>query len=229
MHSKWDRIISALVTWIKNISRVSEAKRGRYELIQVSCAEIIFSYFESIWWHFSHTFHYFTDKISGKYDKKNVKVEHGCWSLSFACVLRSYHIGLLHHVSYVCEPYSFQHRWRSWVLLSFSHMWGNEVVITHMIRVRCVLRGPLYHMNFQSKSVRNLTNAFWFIQLTYARILCDLLNSDMCNRICMVSWLCYIIICHKHLIYDKYLDILDTFMCLIYVQMCTNVLFVCFT
>ena len=46
MHSKWDRIISALVTWIKNISRVSEAKRGRYELIQVTCAEIILSHFE---------------------------------------------------------------------------------------------------------------------------------------------------------------------------------------
>ena len=40
MHSKWDRIISGLVTWIKNISRVSEAKRGRYELpyFNVICA-----------------------------------------------------------------------------------------------------------------------------------------------------------------------------------------------
>ena len=64
MPSKWDRIISALVTWIKNISRVSEANRGRYELIQVTCAEIILSHFESIWLYFSHTFHYFTDEIS---------------------------------------------------------------------------------------------------------------------------------------------------------------------
>ena len=70
MHSKWDRIISALVTWIKNISRVSEAKRGRYELIQVTCAEIILSHFECIWWYFSHTFHYLTDEISWKYEKK---------------------------------------------------------------------------------------------------------------------------------------------------------------
>ena len=47
MPSKWDGIISALVTWIKNISRVSEAIRGRYELIQATCAEIILV---SFWW-----------------------------------------------------------------------------------------------------------------------------------------------------------------------------------
>ena len=29
------------------------------------------------------------------------------------------------------------------------------MVITYMIRVRCVLRGPLYHMTFQEKGVRN--------------------------------------------------------------------------
>ena len=40
--------LSTIVTWINNISRVSEAKRVRYELIQVTCAEIILSHFESI-------------------------------------------------------------------------------------------------------------------------------------------------------------------------------------
>ena len=35
----------AIATWIKNISRVSVAKRGRYELIQVTCTEIILSHF----------------------------------------------------------------------------------------------------------------------------------------------------------------------------------------
>ena len=48
MPSKWDEIILALVNWIKNISQVSIVKRGRYELIQVTCAEIILPYFESI-------------------------------------------------------------------------------------------------------------------------------------------------------------------------------------
>ena len=43
------------------------SERGRYELIQVMCAEIILSHFESIWWYFSHTFHYFTDEISANY------------------------------------------------------------------------------------------------------------------------------------------------------------------
>ena len=33
---------------------------------------------------------------------KPVKVEHGCWPLSFARVLRSYHVDYVHHVSYVC-------------------------------------------------------------------------------------------------------------------------------
>ena len=31
------------------------------------------------------------------------------------------------------------------------------MVITYMIRVRCVLRGPSYHMTIQQKGVRNLT------------------------------------------------------------------------
>ena len=105
MYSKWDRIISALATWIKNISRVSKAKRGRYELIQVTCAEIILSHFESIWWYFSHTFHYLTDEISWKYEK-TFKVEPGCWPLSFARVLRPHHVDYAHHVSYVCTSYA---------------------------------------------------------------------------------------------------------------------------
>ena len=66
--------ISALVTWIKNISQVSEVKRGRYELIQVTCAVIILSHFESIRCNFSHTFHYFTDEIFKKYEKKLLKL-----------------------------------------------------------------------------------------------------------------------------------------------------------
>ena len=48
IHSKWDRVISALVTGIKKISRVREAKGGRYELSPVKCAEIIFV---SFWKH----------------------------------------------------------------------------------------------------------------------------------------------------------------------------------
>ena len=38
--------------------------------------------------------------------RKPVKVEHGCWSLSFACDLRSHHVYYAHHVSYVCTPYA---------------------------------------------------------------------------------------------------------------------------
>ena len=48
MPSKGDGNILALVTWIKNISQVSVAKPGKYELIQVTCTEIILSHFESI-------------------------------------------------------------------------------------------------------------------------------------------------------------------------------------
>ena len=70
MPSKWDGIISALDTWIKNISRVSEAIRGRYELIQVTCAEIILV---SFWWHmvifWYETCHYFTDEIRSECTK----------------------------------------------------------------------------------------------------------------------------------------------------------------
>ena len=103
MHSKWDRIISALVTWIKNISWVSEAKRGRYELIQVTYAEIILSHFEGIWWYFSHTFHYFMDEISWKYEKT---CQSGTWmSAPLICArLRSQHVDYAHHVSYMCTP-----------------------------------------------------------------------------------------------------------------------------
>ena len=86
--------------------------------------------------------------------RKPVKVEHGSWSLPFACVLRSHHVHL-RASRYLCaRALRFQRRWRSWVRLSSSHMWGNEVVITYMIRVRCVLRGPSYHMTIQQKGVR---------------------------------------------------------------------------
>ena len=78
MPSKWDRIISALVTWIKNIPRESEVKQGRYELIQAACAEIILSHFENIWWCFSHTFHHFVDELSWKYKKT---CQSGTWIL----------------------------------------------------------------------------------------------------------------------------------------------------
>ena len=54
------------------------SERGRYELIQVTCAEIILSHFESIWWYFSHTFHYLTDEISWKYEKI---CQSGTWML----------------------------------------------------------------------------------------------------------------------------------------------------
>ena len=33
------------------------------------------------------------------------------------------------------------------------------MIITYMIRVRCVLRGPSYHMTFQPKGVRNIHTA----------------------------------------------------------------------
>ena len=148
MHSKWDRIISALVTWIKNISRVSETKRGRYELIQVTCAEIILSHFESIWWYFSHTFHYVTDEISWKYEKA---CQSGTWIMApLICARLTFSPRRLRAsgYSYVCAL-RFQCRWRSLVRLSISHMLGNEVVIIYMIWVKCVLRGPLYHMTFQ--------------------------------------------------------------------------------
>ena len=36
--------------------------------------------------------------------RKPVKVEHGCWPLPFARVLRSHHVDYAHHVSCVCTP-----------------------------------------------------------------------------------------------------------------------------
>ena len=48
----------------------------------------------------------------------------------------------------------FRRRWCSQCVYQVSHTWGNEVVITYTIRVRCVLRGPLYHMIIQPKGVR---------------------------------------------------------------------------
>ena len=98
MPSKWDRIISALVTWIKNISWVS------YELIQVTRGDNLDN-FESILWYFSHTFHYATDEISRKYKKT---CQSGKWmshpSPSFVCMLLPYHVDYVHHVSYMCAP-----------------------------------------------------------------------------------------------------------------------------
>ena len=38
------------------------------------------------------------------------------------------------------------------------------MVITYMIRVRCVLRGPSYHMTIQQKGVRNI-DISWLITL----------------------------------------------------------------
>ena len=38
--------------------------------------------------------------------RKLVKVEHGCWPLSLARVVRSHHVDYVHHVSYVCAPYA---------------------------------------------------------------------------------------------------------------------------
>ena len=39
--------------------------------------------------------------------RKLVKVEHGCWPLSVARVLRSHHVDYVHHVSYVWAPYAW--------------------------------------------------------------------------------------------------------------------------
>ena len=38
--------------------------------------------------------------------RKLVKVEHGCWPLSLARVVRSHHVDYTHHVSSVCTPYA---------------------------------------------------------------------------------------------------------------------------
>ena len=153
MYSKWDRIISALVTWIKNISRVSEAKQGRYELIQVTCAEIIMSHFESIWWYFSRTFHYLTDKISWKYEKT---CQSGTWMLVPPIGARlTFSPRRLRASRSLCvHTLRFRRGWHSQCVYPISHMWGSEVVITYMIRVRCVLTGPLHHMTIQPKGVR---------------------------------------------------------------------------
>ena len=43
------------------------SEQGRYELIQVTCAEIILFILKAYDYIFSHTFHYFTDEISPKY------------------------------------------------------------------------------------------------------------------------------------------------------------------
>ena len=129
------------------------SERGRYELIQVTCAEIILSHFECIWWYFSHTFHYLTDEISWKYEKT---CQSGTWMLvPLICVRLTFSPRRFTRITLaMCGALRFQRRWRSWVRLSISHMWGSEVVITYMIRVRCVLRGPLYHMTIQPKGVR---------------------------------------------------------------------------
>ena len=89
------KILGTPLTWIKNISWVS------YELIKVTSSEIILSHFESILWYFSHTFHYSTDEISGKYKKT---CQSGKWMShpSHLCVLRPYHVNYMHHVSYMC-------------------------------------------------------------------------------------------------------------------------------
>ena len=126
------------------------SERGRYELIQVTCAEIILSHFESIWWYFSHTFHYLTDEISWKYEKI---CQSGTWILvPPICVRLTFSPRTFTRITLaMCGALPFQRRWHSRVHLSSSHMWGNEVVITYMIRVRCVLRGPSYHMTIQQK------------------------------------------------------------------------------
>ena len=59
----------------------------------------------------------------------------------------------VYQASYVCAPCASDVG-DIRVHLSISHMWGNKVAITYMVRMRCVLRGPLYHMTFQSKGVR---------------------------------------------------------------------------
>ena len=83
---------------------MSEAKQGRYELIQVTCAEILLSHFEVIWWYFfSHLSLFYRWNIL-KIWEKPVKVEHGCRPLSFASVLHSQHEDYAHHVSYMCTP-----------------------------------------------------------------------------------------------------------------------------
>ena len=156
MHSKWDRIISALVTRIKNTSRVSGAKRGRYELIQVTCAEIIMSHFESIWWSFFSHLSLFNWWNILKICRKPVKVEHGCWSLPLASVWRSHHVDYVHHVPYVCTPCTSDVGDIRSAFIQFhiceavrwlSHTWsGWDVVLT----------GPSYHMTIQPKGVRIL-------------------------------------------------------------------------
>ena len=100
MHSKWDKIISAHVTWINSyLPRFASLTREIF-LIQVTSAEIILSHFEGIWWYFSHTFTILQMKYLENM-RKPVKVEHGCRPLSFARVLRSHHVDYAHHVSYV--------------------------------------------------------------------------------------------------------------------------------
>ena len=68
----------------------------------------------------------------------------------------SYHIDYVHHVNYVRAPCASDVGVICECIYPFSHMWGDEAVITYMIRVRCVLRGPSYHTTSQSKSVRNI-------------------------------------------------------------------------
>ena len=107
------------------------SERGRYELIQVTCAEIILSHFECIWRYFSHTFHYLTDEISWKYEKT---CQSGTWMLvPLICVRLTFSPRRFTRITLaMCGALRFQRRWRSWVRLSISHMWGSEVVITYI-------------------------------------------------------------------------------------------------
>ena len=156
MYSKWDRIISALVTWIKNISRVSEAKRGRYELIQVTCAEIILSHFESIWWYFSHTFHYLTDEISWKYEKT---CQSGTWMLVHPiCVRLTFSPRTFTRITLAmcAHVLRFQRRWRSWVRLSsltYVRQWGGYHI--HDQGEMCFERSTVSH-DFSVKRCGNM-------------------------------------------------------------------------
>ena len=129
------------------------SERSETREIWIDPSNVCWDNLVSFWKHmmifFSHLSLFYRWKYLEKYEKT---CQSGTWMLvTLICVGLTFSPRRLwHQVSYVCTPYASNvGDVPEYVYPSHIYMWGNEVVITYMIRVRCVLRGPLYYMTFQ--------------------------------------------------------------------------------
>ena len=104
MPSIWDRIISALVTWIK---KYLQSERSEMRQIWIDPSNVCWDHLDSFWKHimiiFSHRslfYRWNILKIWGNLSKWNMDV----LSISFAHVLHPNHVDYVHHLSYMCAP-----------------------------------------------------------------------------------------------------------------------------